>query len=206
MGEKRDILLLYSTRGLEKTIWLLNEALKIAEKDPKANWRKIQDELKIGYGEACIIIDWLADNDKTEARISNHWIRSARIYVMNNKHSSLEEMQERLKLGYKSAFRIMIELQKKELIAIKPDFSFYRKKPGSTRENFISQIKKFAKKYRGRCEPELLMRTMYLDYETALNWAEYGKYELGFVWRGRWKRKKISQPIPPKKYTDSDKD
>jgi hypothetical protein len=46
-------------------------------------------------------------------------------------------------------------------------------------------MKRVAKKYRGRCEPELLVRTPYVDLVTALRLAQYGEEHLGLRWKRR---------------------
>ena len=48
-------------------------------------------------------------------------------------------------------------------------------------------LKRIAKKYRNRCEPELLMRMMYVDEVTASRLSEYGAKELGLRPK-RWRR------------------
>ena len=184
-----DLSLLYKLYGADKTVNLLNRALEMSETNPSITWIEIQNKLHVGAAASYVLVDWLADNFKTRPRISNHWIRCARMYVVNNKESSLEEMSNRLKVGNRTAFQIMLILEKKGYIKILSDFKFERIKKGTDMAGFERQIKKFAKKYRGRCEPELLVRVLYVDYDTAFKLAEHGRDKLGFVWRGEWKNK-----------------
>lgn len=182
-----DIRKLFTSRNFESTIALLNEALALAKERQNLGWYDIQNALKIGFEDACILQDWLADSYKTEPPITKYWIQCGRTYVLNNPLPSLAGMAERVRIGDRRAFLIMQELQKRGLISLLSDFSFERHHSGTTEAGFIRQMKRWAKKYRGRCEPELLMRTMYVDYETAYKLAEYGRDHLGFKWRGSWK-------------------
>lgn len=184
-----DLSLLYEQYGVDKTMNLLNRALEMTETNPSVTWIEIQNNLHVSNVASYVLIDWLADNFKTRPRISNHWIRCGRVYVMNNEETSLQEMSSRLNVGNRTAFCVMLELEKKGHIKIISDFRFERIKNGTTTSGFDRQIKRFAKKYRGRCEPELLMRTLYIDYDKAFKLAEHGRDNLGFVWRGKWKTK-----------------
>jgi hypothetical protein len=181
-------LLRYRNRSVEQCLELLDRAAKIAEENPDTYWREIQDRLAIGYEEACIIIDWLADNyEITEPRMSEHWVRCGRLYVKNNAFPSLAEMMERIRLGRRTALQVMYELQNRGVIRVRLDFTF-EKMITSTERDFIRQLTRVAKKYRGRCEPELLMRVLYLDVAAAQRLSEYGATELGLrpkKWRNR---------------------
>jgi hypothetical protein len=185
-----DLSLLYEQHGADDTIYLLNRALEMAETNPSITFDDLQKSLSISTPAAYVIVDWLADNFKTAPRMSNHWIRCARMYVVNNTDTSLEDLTTKLNVGNRTAFQLMLALEKKGYIKILSDFTFERIKNGTDRVGFERQIKKFAKKYRGRCEPELLQRLLYIDYDTAFKWAEHGRDTMGFIWRGRWKVKK----------------
>lgn len=185
-----DLSLLYKLYGADKTIHLLNRAVEMTETNPSITWIEVQNRLHVGAESSYVIVDWLADNFKTRPRMSNHWVRCARMYVVNNKETSLEEMSSRLKVGNRTAFQIMLTLEKKGYIKILSDFKFERVKKGTDMTGFERQIQKFARKYRGRCEPELLERLLYIDYDTAFKLAEHGRDTLGYVWRGKWKVKK----------------
>ncbi len=160
---------------------ILNRAIKLAQENPKLNWLDIQKAFSTGYGPACIIQDWLSDEYLTQPRVSKHWIRCGKIYVLNNSNLTLFGMTERLKTGWRSAHAILLELQKKGLIRIKDDLSFVRLRPRATKSGLIKQVKSIGKKYRGRCEPELLARKMYIDIETATQLSEYGRRKLGLT-------------------------
>jgi hypothetical protein len=183
----RDIRKLLAYHSFEEWVSILGRATEFAEKNPEAQWIDFQNHLKIGAEEAFIIQDWLADHLRVKPRISNHWIRCGRLYVLNNMFPSVFGMMERLRIGEQTAFQIMFALQKKGVIKILSDFSFERQK-ASTDEDLVRQLKRVAKKYRGRCEPSLLMRILYLDEGTAKRLSEYGAKELGLrpaKWRNR---------------------
>ena len=177
----------YHNRSVEDCIALLNRALKIAEENPDAYWIDFQSRLSIGYEEASYIQDWLADQYRIPLRMSEHWVRSARVYVKNNAFPSLADMMERIRLGRRTALEVMYALQNRGVIRVRPDFTF-EKLITSSELDFIKQLKRVAKKYRGRCEPELLMRILYVDGATAQRLSEYGATELGLrpkKWRNR---------------------
>lgn len=52
-------------------------------------------------------------------------------------------------------------------------------------DDLVRQMQRVGKKYRGRCEPELLVRTLYVDPFTALRLAQYGEEHCGLRWKGR---------------------
>jgi hypothetical protein len=52
-------------------------------------------------------------------------------------------------------------------------------------DDLVRQMKRVGKKYRGRCEPELLVRTLYIDLCTAMRLAQYGEEHCGLRWKGR---------------------
>jgi hypothetical protein len=108
------------------------------------------------------------------------------MYVLNNPSPSLLGMMECVRIGRQSAVKIMNELERKGILKIRPDFTFERLK-ASSENDLIRQMKRFAKKYRNRCEPELLMRMMYVDEATAHSLSEYGARELGLRQK-RWRR------------------
>jgi hypothetical protein len=145
----------------------------------------IQNALRISYHEAEVIHDFLSDTYLVEARVSTHWIRSARRYVRNNPHPSLAQMCARLDVGDRRGQLLMLELAKRKIVRIKEDFSFEHAKPMATFMELVGQMKVVAKKYNGRCEPELLVRTLFLDETTAFRLAQYGEEVLGLTWRRR---------------------
>jgi hypothetical protein len=71
-------------------------------------------------------------------------------------------MMKRIRFGRRTALQVMYELQNRGVIQVQSDFTF-EKLITSTENDFITQLKRVAKKYRGRCEPELLMRVLFLD-------------------------------------------
>ena len=174
----RDIRDLLKYRSFEEWVNLLGRAIEISKSNPDANWGTFQDELGVGAEGGCIIQDWLADSHSLKPRLSNHWIKRARVYVLNNQHPSLAEMTDRFNLGYQTALKIVVELGKKKVIKIRPDFTFEKSKT-SSEEDLIKQMKQVAKRYRGRCVPELLMRSLYVDEGTAKRLSEYGARKLG---------------------------
>jgi hypothetical protein len=180
-----DIQKLYLHRTPEEVIFLLAKASNLAKEKPALNWYEIQNELKIGAQEAYLIFDWLADQHATEPFISTHWLRCGRTYVLNNPFPSLAGMSEMLRVGERRSYLIMQELERKGLIRIKPDFGFDRVGRMSSFKDLIRQLKVIAKKYRGRCEPVLLIRKMYIDPVTALRLAQYGEENLGLRWKDR---------------------
>lgn len=186
-----DITKLFLFYGSETAIALLNQAIDLAKVNPNVGWGDIQNALKIATEPACIIQDWLSDEYLTEPRISKYWIRRGKVYVANNPFPTIGEMSLRMRIGNRTAFFILIELQKKGLIGIKPDLSFDKLFPQATNEDLIKQMKMWSKKYRGRCEPELLARLMFTDIQTAERLSKHGIQKLGL---GR----KIGQHI--KKY------
>jgi hypothetical protein len=112
--------------------------------------------------------------------------QNRRKYVLNNPSPSLIGMMEYVRIGQQSAFKIMIELERRGVIKIRSDFTFERLK-ASSEDDLIRQMKQVARKYRNRCEPELLTRIMYVDEATARRLSEYGTRELGLrpkKWRG----------------------
>lgn len=180
-----DIRSLYRHRTEDEVTLLLAKASLFAQDNAQISWHQIQNELKVGAAEANIILDWLADNNAAEPQISNHWIRSGRTYVLNNPFSNLTGMARALRIGDRRAFLIMTALQKKGLIALRSDFTFELTRRMSSFKNLVRQMKRVAKKYRGRCEPQLLMRTLYIDAMTAMRLAQYGEEYLGLKWKGR---------------------
>lgn len=72
----------------------------------------------------------------------------------------------------------MNELEREGIIKIRSAFTLEQVKV-SSENDLIRQMKRFAKQYRNRCEPELLMRMMYVDEVTARRLLEYGARELG---------------------------
>lgn len=176
---------LYIDREPEEVAFLLAKAHALATEKGDPGCYGIQTELQVGYEEATIIHDWLVDNHKAEAKISNHWIRSGRAYVLNNPFPTLGDMARVLKIGERRAFLIMSALVKKRIIRIRIDFSFERLDRMASFTDLVRQMKVVAKKYRGRCEPQLLVRTLHVDLVTAFRLAQYGEENLGFRWKSR---------------------
>lgn len=176
---------LYRHREPEEVAFLLARAHALATEKGDPGWQGIQSELKVGSEEAAIIHDWLADNHKAEAKISNHWVRSGRAYVLNNPFPTLSDMARVLKIGEKRAFLIMHALVKKRIIKIKSDFAFERVDRMASFTDLVRQMKVISKKYRGRCEPALLVRTMHVDLVTAFRLAQYGEENLGYRWKDK---------------------
>lgn len=177
MSDTRKLFEIY---GQEKALYFLDQAIHLAKINPQIDWVKLQKAFGIGYEPACIIHDWLGDGYLTEPRVTNHWKRRVKAYIMNNQSPTLVGIVEKLKIGYRTSSLILVELQKKGLVDIKIDMSFIRLCPKATRAQLIQQLKVYGKKYRGRCEPELLMRLMYVDSDTAKWLSEYGFRKLGF--------------------------
>lgn len=105
--------------------------------------------------------------------------------LLNNPCPDLVEMGAMLKIGEKRAFLVMLALEQKGVIRIKDDFSFERRIRISSFDHLVRQMKRIAKKYRGQCEPELLVRTLYIDLVTALRLAQYGEEHCGLRWKRR---------------------
>ena len=162
---------------------LLSRALELAERNPNVRPDDIQNQLGVGYNPAQVLHDWLVDNHKLEAKISEHWVRMGRLYVQNNLFISLPNMIKQMNVGERRANLIMLELERRGTIKIMADFDFQRLKPMATFEDLVRQMQKFAKKYWNRCEPTLLMRVMYVDIVTACRLAQYGEEKLGMRWK-----------------------
>ena len=180
-----DISRLHRHRTPDEVLLLLARASTLAKKRPELKWRDLQDTLQIGYGEANLILDWLADHHAAEPVISNHWIRCGRTYTLNNFFPTLVDMANMLDLGERRAFLVMHALEKRNIIRIRTDFSFERIGRMASFADLVHQMKVVANKYRGRCEPELLTRTMYIDWITAVRLAQYGEENLGLRWKNR---------------------
>ncbi len=176
---------LYQFRSVEEVSLILAKALELATKKPDLGRLDIQSELNVGGDESFIIWDWLADQNLAKPRLSNHWIRYGRLYVLNNPFPDLTEMGAQLKIGERRSYLVMQALEKKGIIRIRPDFSFERLRPMTSFAGLAKQMKRVAKKYRGRCEPELLVRTLFIDFATALRLSQYGEEQLGLRWKGR---------------------
>ena len=108
-------------------------------------------------------------------------------YVLNNPCPNLVEMGTMLRIGERRAFLVMLALEEHEkgVIRIKEDFSFERRIRMSSFDDLVRQLKRVAKKYRGRCEPELPLRTLYIDLVTAVRLAQYGEEHMGLRWKRR---------------------
>jgi hypothetical protein len=164
---------------------LLAGASALAKEKPDIGQGDVQDRFRVGYESAVIILDWLADNDEIRTSISKHWVRAGRAYVLNNPFPYLEGMKSMLKIGERRAHLVMQALQKRKIIIIKPDFSFERVGRAASFADLVRQMKPIAKKYHNRCEPLLLMRTIYIDWTTAMRLAQYGEEFLGLKWKKR---------------------
>ena len=57
----------------------------------------------------------------------------------------------------------------------------------ATFADLVRQLKRVGTKYNGRCEPQLLVRTLYVDPITAVRLSQYGEENLGLVWKERQK-------------------
>ena len=97
---------------------------------------------------------------------------------------NLVEMGTMLRIGERRAFLVMLALEQKGVIRIKEDFSFERRIRMSSFDDLVRQLKRVAKKYRGRCEPELPLRTLYIDL-VRLRLAQYGEEHMGLRWKRR---------------------
>jgi len=182
-----DLELLYQNYEFEEVSMMLARALALARRKPQLSWFDIQDELKIGFGEAKIIWDWLVDEHGATPRVSEHWIRAGRAYVLNNPFPTLEDMAIKMAIGERRAFFIMQELEKRGLIKIQSDFSFERTRRMASFGDLVRQLRRVGVKYNGRCEPQLLVRTLYIDPITAVRLSQYGEENLGLVWKERQK-------------------
>lgn len=178
-----DLKKLYESRGMEKAMQILAKGSDIAKEKPNVNANDLQVDLDIGYGEAVMVLDWLADNRETEPKLSAHWIRAGRTYVLNNPTPSLQDMCQRLKIGERRGYLIMQKLIARGLIGVNAEFYFQRKRKMNTFKDMIRQVKKIAKKYNGRCEFALLERTLYIDPVSAFRLAQYAEEYLGLYWK-----------------------
>ncbi len=180
-----DLQVLMRLRGTEKALEILTKALAYAKEHPQSDVYDLQKNLGIGYGEAVIVLDWLGDTHESEPKLSNHWIRAGRTYVLNNPMPTLTEMTQRLKVGEKRGYLIMQTLMQRGLISVNTDFSFIRTRKMHTFKQLIRQVQKVAKKYGGRCEFGLLERTLYIDPITAFRLAQYAEEHLGLYWKNK---------------------
>jgi len=180
-----DIEKLYNHRKPEDVLMLLVQASSMAKKNRELGWSDIQNTLHIGAGEAVIILDWLADNNEAHPKISKHWVRAGRAYVRNNPLPSLATMAWMLEVGERRAFLIMQELERRKLIRIKEDFTFERVGRMASFNDLVRQMKVVAKRFHGRCEPSLLIRTLYIEPYTATRLAQYGEECLSLRWKNR---------------------
>ena len=110
--------------GTDKTMKLLVDATELAERKPEVGWGDIQEELKVGASAAFAIMDWLADNHKAQWKVTNHWVRAGRTYVLNNPAPRLEEMATFLRVGEQRSVAIMNALMKKKLITVNTNYFF----------------------------------------------------------------------------------
>ena len=186
-GTMVDLELLYQRHEFEEVSMLLARAIALARKKPELSWFDVQDELKIGFGEAKIIWDWLVDEHGATPRLSEHWVRAGRTYVLNNPFPTLEDMAIKVNIGERRAYGIMQELEKRGLIKIQSDFTFERTRRMANFADLVRQMKTVGTKYNGRCEPQLLVRTLYVDPITAVRLSQYGEENLGLVWKERQK-------------------
>lgn len=178
---------LYKYRPVEEVTLLIARASMLAKERPDLTLYQLQNTLHLGYGEAVVLFDWLADNHEVEPHVSNHWLRCGRAYIRNNFFTSLVHMAATLKTGDRRAFALMMALEKKGIIRIQQGFSFERQIRMASFDDLVRQMKRVGKKYRGRCEPELLVRTIYVDLGTVIRLAQYGEEHCGLRWKGRQK-------------------
>lgn len=180
-----DALALYKWFEPEKVQELLAQAQILAQSDPELGWYKIQSQLEVGQQAAVVILDWLADKGFVKITITNHWIRAGKTYARNNIAPNLAEMQDSLRVGEQRALAIMRALVQKRVIEVTPEFDFVLIKRAATFADLVRQLKIVAKRYRGRCEAQLLMRVMFIDPITATRLAQYGEEYLGLYWKNK---------------------
>ena len=149
---------LYKYRPVEEVALLAAHALQLAKERPGLKLMELQNTLRLGYNEAVALFDWLADNHAVEPHVSNHWLRCGRAYVRNNFYTSLAHMAATLKIGDQRAFALMMALERRGMIRIQQGFSFERQIRMAAFDDLVRQMRHVGKKYRGRCEPELLVR------------------------------------------------
>lgn len=164
---------------------LLEAAVHFAEARTRFSPYNLQNELEIGYNEAVAIHDWLADQHLTDPILSTYHIRCARRFVQNNPFPTLHDMTLALNIGDRRAFALMLELERRGVINIGAGFTLSRTKRMSSWGDLTRQLAWVSKKYGKRCEPELLVRTLYVDMFTAIRLAQYGEEQLGLSWKER---------------------
>jgi hypothetical protein len=113
---------IYQSRPAEEVAILITRASLLAQEKPELTLYELQSALRLGYGEATVLFDWLADTHVAAGHISTHWIRCGRAYVLNNPCPNLVEMGAMLKIGEKRAFLVMLALEEKGVMRIKEDF------------------------------------------------------------------------------------
>lgn len=172
-----------SRRGPEATERILSAARQLAESGTSFSIMSLQRTLRIGYDDAVAVHDWLVDQHAADPTLSNHIIRCGRRFVMNNPFPTLEGLAMALDIGDRRAYAIMLELERRNIIRIGLGFRLERVKRMSAWADLVRQLEWVAKKYKGRCEPELLQRILYLDMFTAVRLAQYGEEHLGLTWK-----------------------
>lgn len=182
---KDNVVHLVARVGPERARTLLRSALSFAQARMGFTPFELQNALRTGYEEALILYDWLTDEGLARSVVSEHMIRCGRRYVLNTPWPTLEGLAIMLDTGQSRAFAIMLELEKRGIIKIGADFSLHRVGRMSSFEDLVRQLRWVAKKYRGRCEPQLLQRILYLDPFTAIRLAQYGEEHLGLRWKER---------------------
>jgi hypothetical protein len=132
----RSIYDLLQYRSLEQWSLIVGKAVRVAEEKPDAGWLVFQNELGLGMDEAFAIHDWLTEQYRAKPRLTTHWMRCGRMYVLNNPSPSLLGMMECVRIGRQSAIQIMNELERKGILKIRPDFTFERLKASSENDPF----------------------------------------------------------------------
>ena len=180
----RDIHDYLGHKSEEELTAILRKAYLVAKViGDKCTANDLQDNLGIGYEAALAIHDLFSDRSIIDPAISNHWVRCGRAYALNNISPSLAGMADALAMGGRRAFLVMLELERRKVIYSRSDFSFAHHKRMASFDDLLRQMKVLAKKYNGRCDPELLVRRMFVDETTAFRLAQYGEEHLDLRWK-----------------------
>lgn len=182
---RRPIEELLLTKSPEQVRALVEAAKAFAEARMGFSILDLQNGLRIGYGEAAALYDLLSDASMTQPLLSTHMLRCGRRYVLNCPLPTLAGMADALNIGSGRAFSLMLELERRNVLRIGARFELYRVKRMSTWDDLVRQVRWVGKKYRGRCEPELLTRILFVDRVTAIRLAQYGEEKLGLRWKNR---------------------
>lgn len=52
-------------------------------------------------------------------------------------------------------------------------------------KGLVRQLKVMGKRFRGRCEPELIEQILYVDPMTAVRLSQYAEEHLGLYWKNK---------------------